>query len=369
MAVGDPVCYAAVNVIRFGRYVSIFSETHMAVCFALQCFRRFDDLDILNRLLFLVLPLGLFFTLVTLYSNGSMHYQASMGLCIKDHATTTVVETVSFCFFVSVVAYVALVQRAFAVAMPGSVVSGNFRRALVYPANFFITYALMLFVWWTPGLVEDNPALFWTATTLERLNGFLNTCAYFLQSRYAKGQGMQKVIRSPTAPMGDTLTFMNDSGSPRSMAIRSCQAPYGSPRLSTRNKHNSRVEFGGVDIVDVAYIGAEAKRQSEMELMKICKAATEISRTWDVIISRPPGPGGPHLGIRLDFMSREEPGYPVLELTSNGLAKRWCDEHPADAIEVGDFIFSVNGKQGSSEMALECRTAKVVIVKVSRPVY
>merc|ERR1711933_77370 len=70
------------------------------------------------------------------------------------------------------------------------------KRALVYPLIFLITNSLMIGLLWSPRAILSNRLLFASAICLQNLNGVLNFCAYWLNSRYR-----ERRVRDPS---GDT---------------------------------------------------------------------------------------------------------------------------------------------------------------------
>jgi hypothetical protein len=60
------------------------------------------------------------------------------------------------------------------------------RRVLLYPLNFLISYTVLLLVLVFPDSLSSRETLYMVATCLEVLNGFINVCTFALQSRVAR---------------------------------------------------------------------------------------------------------------------------------------------------------------------------------------
>merc|ERR1712130_194238 len=87
--------------------------------------------------------------------------------------------------------YLIVVARSQCGSTPGSVLRDYFRMAAVYPLNFLITYAVIIFVYADKRNWNGRGVVFYVAVILESLGGLLNVITYALQSRVRSPVGRQ----------------------------------------------------------------------------------------------------------------------------------------------------------------------------------
>lgn len=305
----DFPCKVSGVVRRFGRLISAFLETHIAFSFSLQAFRRYDYVNTLHRCLPLVLPMAV---LATCGAGANEQYDARCKCCHHAHAENVDAGVLLGCFLSSMAAYGAMIYRAsMVVNLPGSVVGQNFRRALVYPLNFFVTYGPLLLYMYdlTPVSWKSGP-WFRLVHTLEQSNGLANALTYFLQSKYARistspgneikvGDRVKLTVGAPPDLRHGALHVDGSTGVITRVRDGLCtvgNSLYPTVELEVVKLHSGRlprrascrVEFAGVSVVDVAPILHEAFETAEMEMQQIeslnnppaARNIGDIASTW-----------------------------------------------------------------------------------------
>jgi len=99
---------------------------------------------------------------------------------VPDSMTIVIVFT---CGIVCVISYLIVLGRSVLGVAPGSVQKTYFRMAAMYPLNFLITYAVILYSYVSTDMYGYNP-FFLAGALMEGLSGILNVVTYALQSRF-----------------------------------------------------------------------------------------------------------------------------------------------------------------------------------------
>lgn len=312
-----------------GVYTSVLVETHIAVTFALQAYRRFTYVDRMSGMLWILwlLSVGLVWVqfLVDPAGLGSDDDNLAMGFFPAIVCLT--------CFAICVVAYAAMVARMATSQMPETVARRNFLRAAVYPANYFLTYGLAIVLL---GIIdaETHPQTRVVGDCLLNLNGLVNVMTYYMQSRY---------VNTAAA-----ITHKDSTGRRSVLTTRTGGR--------TMREVSGRVEFGGVDIVDVAPMqrDADCTAESEMQAMD----SERLARITKYAVTLMKENKGDKAGIMWNAGTRTSllpdlSGYRIAGVVRGSLAQSWNEEHPDAAIEADDVLISLNGKTVQDEVANE----------------
>jgi len=188
---GGLYCEVTHPLITVGRTVSVLTETHVALGLAVGSFRSLGIYDKLGKLLpwlwALGLGLGIFQELVAVEHSCQHHRpdRAFMYLLLV-------------CFALTCTAHAATLIYSIRQPVRRSV----WRRVLLYPFNFVISYSMFLVLLLDQKSLEGNEVCWLIAIVMELLNGFLNVCTYSLQSCYAQHQ-------LATKGLGLGLSFWN----------------------------------------------------------------------------------------------------------------------------------------------------------------
>jgi hypothetical protein len=223
-------CSSGFAIFRTFRLVNVLQETHIALTFLAQSLKWTKLLPVLNRGIPIVwstgLALGVILQLVNPWT-----FSTTLEKCVPprdadghteiDYGTVT---TLSICFVTALASFLAIVRKTH---MPAVVRRQNFQRAMCYPLISVLSFSLLIGSYVKIHLFWDPPWYFPTMVIMECSNGFLNSLAFAVQSRYASLQ----------------LREALDSG-----------AEYVS----------FRVDFGGVDIVDIVCCSANSASDSGM---------------------------------------------------------------------------------------------------------
>lgn len=179
----DHLCNACYAGIRFGRFVAVMLESHIAVCSLMQALKlknRFARKvlpifwivgSVLSLLLFFLQPMGF---------NAQDGCGPPSGIHQVDPATFWMLI---LCIALCVTSYLAALGRSVARDAPESVQVTFSRRGELYLVDAFVTYFLLLMLYSHKKLWE-NEGFLSAAFTCENLGGFLNTLTYALQSRF-----------------------------------------------------------------------------------------------------------------------------------------------------------------------------------------
>jgi hypothetical protein len=226
-------CNTSYVVLRFGRFVSLLHEMHIAVCFWMKSFRS-PFLTVCVRVLPWLWVVAFVLTVISA-SLQPFSYDTDFQACApngwENGADVVTIGVIAVCVVVCVVSYCHVLLRAFRRQTPGSVIFGVVKRTEMYILNTLLCYTLLLLVY-TRHQWFVNADLRTLAFSLENFGGFLNTITYAMQSRYG------------AAMLGD-----------RGGLHSGCVEGNGEPRLSYR------VDIGDVHVVE--FTGSTSSRSSE----------------------------------------------------------------------------------------------------------
>jgi hypothetical protein len=239
------VCSSGFAVFRACRLVSVLQETHIALTFLAQSLKWIRCLPILNRCIPLLWFGGLLLGAILQIVNP-WRFDHRFDLCVPptdaagnveiDYGTVTVL---CFSFAAALASLLAIVRKT---QMPAVVRRQNFQRAMCYPlisvASFspaIVAYVRVSFFW-------DPPWYLPMMVLMECSNGFLNVLAFAVQSRYALFQ-LREAVVSGDSPADECVSF--------------------------------RVDFGGVDIVDIVCCSANSmsgsgSQETDFEQQQMC---------------------------------------------------------------------------------------------------
>lgn len=236
---GDGFCMWTSFVFRFGCFVSVAVQAHIAVGLACQAFRHFSAVPYLQRSLNVVWLLGLLLTCceewLQLLPFWSGHrgpdalYNHTFSQCQYQEPATAHVCFIGLCFTVSLGCYTAMCVRACTHHAPGSVMRKTIVRALGLPLVFIGSYGPHTLLLLRPDFYHTHGHFASLALMLQYLNGFLNAMVYLVQSRYLKKESRNR------------------------------------PRRKAPSRLSARVEFAGAEIVDIFDISTEASERAERE--------------------------------------------------------------------------------------------------------
>lgn len=177
-----------------GRSVSVLTETHVALGLAVGSFRSFGVYEKLGKLLPWLWALGL---VIAVFENV---YAVEHQSCQQHHLDRTFMYLLLVCFALTCIAHGATWIYSIREPVRRSV----WRRVLLYPLNFMISYSMILMLLLDQKKLKGNEVLWLIGVVMELLNGFLNVCTYSIQSCYAQH-------RLTTKGFGLGLSFWNSN--------------------------------------------------------------------------------------------------------------------------------------------------------------
>lgn len=182
----EGLCITELSVFMGGSCVSALIETHIAVAFFCTHFRWMSPLQIIQRSLLLIWPLGV--ALGVTNSFVYVDYDAEQHFCTIKGRGYFLAVLILFGFVVTFIAYTATVTNALCRSsrFPQNVAFRSGDRALLYPLTFFLGYGLLLGYLWYPTPLQSIRGYFVPTLALESLNGFMNVLVYAYNTRYAK---------------------------------------------------------------------------------------------------------------------------------------------------------------------------------------
>lgn len=179
---GDIYCRMCHPFLDLGRTVSVLTEVHIALTLALgsvNCTRTNEFVSKLLRPLWIV---GACFAIAEMVKG--MRYNMQKNYCTATWADEIVEVQLVAGFALAVLAHISTLLYFFAGQQPLS--WAVWRRVLLYPLNFVISYGLLLVVLVNAAYLDSRAIWYDAATCLEVLNGFLNVSTFMLQSYIAK---------------------------------------------------------------------------------------------------------------------------------------------------------------------------------------
>jgi len=177
------MCNASLRLGHFGRLASVLVEVEISVGFALTFMRRTRGLSLLKTSLPFIWPIGLLLTAVSVLQHPDAYGRHRHECRVWAPWGSIGSVIVSTALAVGVACYASAACSA--ITSPLSVQAAVWRRASIYPMNFFVTTCPALACGLGPG-VGANLGLLVIALTMMHLNGFLNMLTYAWQSRYAQ---------------------------------------------------------------------------------------------------------------------------------------------------------------------------------------
>lgn len=179
------LCSDGYIVLRFGRFVGLFHEMHIAVCFWMKSVRS-PFLGVFAKGLPWLWLVGFLATVVSACLE-QWQYDSQFNACGPNHwetgADVVTFVVIGLCVVVCIASYSHVLIRAFRRQPPASVVSGVLKRTEMFILNAVICYTLLFFVY-SRRRWFSNGSLRTVAFSFENLGGFLNTVTYAMQSRY-----------------------------------------------------------------------------------------------------------------------------------------------------------------------------------------
>lgn len=238
-----PFCDVSLFWIHGFRFVSVLQEVHIALFWTFQAYKQPMSMTLSSAWV----ALNWFFGLLIGLLGESLEpwtFSARASSCVPaiGHDYSSVVVLATSCMFCCLT-YLLVVTRSYHRA-PRSVLSRAIRRSAIYPANFLLSYFLMVVMYLQPSLF-NNFAFVVVAETLQCSNGLLNAVAYACQGRYSVMKPAAAPSRAthidcfldmtiPTQPEADAGTF-------RSVDVFRSDAGGGS---------SFTVEVGGAEIIE-----------------------------------------------------------------------------------------------------------------------
>mmetsp|Transcript_119124 Transcript_119124/g.273203 ORF Transcript_119124/g.273203 Transcript_119124/m.273203 type:complete len:392 (+) Transcript_119124:2-1177(+) len=232
--VAYPLCFVVGTVYCWCRFASVLMSTLIALGVMLVWHRRLESVQVLRRAQVFVIPVAGALALVELALQPVSRYSQEGG-CEYDKRDFVGLVTLGSCFCFSVVCYVLTLLRA--ALSPAAARNVVLMTAILYPLGFIVSFLPLIVV--GADFVKLERWEIRLSLVIEGLNGLLNTCGYFVQSRYAKAEAIRQHLSG-------------ESGSTQ----------------SSDGVASFRVVFGPVEaeVVEVSFATAAAARASEMEI-------------------------------------------------------------------------------------------------------
>mmetsp|Transcript_27380 Transcript_27380/g.43483 ORF Transcript_27380/g.43483 Transcript_27380/m.43483 type:complete len:812 (+) Transcript_27380:81-2516(+) len=186
--VGNVFCPVVFPFVEIGRIVSVLTEAHIALGLACGSVEYFRLHKFLGYLLYSIWLLGLGTSIAEFIAGRGFTYDPHYGLCTTGGNVPVQISfwVLALSFAISLLAHICTLFYFICSDKPMQ--RAVWRRMLLYPANFLVSYSLVLYIMLTEVNQKDtdNRQLIICAQCLELMNGFLNVLTYNLQGIYAQ---------------------------------------------------------------------------------------------------------------------------------------------------------------------------------------
>lgn len=256
----DHFCKLTMIPLRFGRFACVFIESQIGMVFAAVSCGCVRCVRCMGR----CVPVCFLAAVVATYISGvNQIYSVRVHACTIEHADTVDILIIGSSMGLSTLGYIFMVWCTRRHELEGTHAAGNFRRAMIYPFIFLVTFGPALLYM---GKVITDPRYMWGSWMLEALNGFMNALIYTLQAKNAKRELIALGI-----PVGTAVSLRRGGveRGPLAAGVRGIvSAMDGTVGVIVEHEWYSikEIEVHGIQApaVEFAHGHSRAKRHSEM---------------------------------------------------------------------------------------------------------